>query len=174
MCFSGVPSITSKFLSQNSAMTCRHTPHGLHSPETVFSGPPTIAIATKLRSPSLTALKKAVRSAQLSVNTRHFQYYIRYISYLTKQAARLLPGNENTEYMRFHVPWRQDSSMLRILSLLYLVPEGCSRCTLFVYAKNVKNSCSDICECRTCAEVNAGFDVFSVNQHRYAFTRMVG
>ncbi len=45
-------------------MTCRHTPHGVHSPETVFSGPPTIAIATKLRSPSLTALKKAVRSAQ--------------------------------------------------------------------------------------------------------------
>ena len=52
--------------SQNSRMTWRHTPQGAHHSLTGLpSGPPTTAMATKSRTPSLTALKKAVRSAQL-------------------------------------------------------------------------------------------------------------
>ena len=42
------------------------TPQGAHHSLTGLpSGPPTTAMATKSRTPSLTALKKAVRSAQL-------------------------------------------------------------------------------------------------------------
>lgn len=41
------------------------SPHGAVSTRSPFSGPATIAIAAKERSPSLTALKNAVRSAQL-------------------------------------------------------------------------------------------------------------
>ena len=51
--------------SQNSRITWRHTPHGGHARLTgAPAGPPAIAMATKSRSPSLTALKNAVRSAQ--------------------------------------------------------------------------------------------------------------
>lgn len=48
--------------SQNSAITWRQTPHGVHSPTP--SLPPATAIAKNSRLPSDTALKKAVRSAQ--------------------------------------------------------------------------------------------------------------
>ena len=52
--------------SQNSRKTWRHTPQGAHqSLMGLPSAPPTTAMATKPRTPSLTALKMAVRSAQL-------------------------------------------------------------------------------------------------------------
>ena len=45
---------------------CLHTPHGAHSPVCMPFFPPTMAIARKALFPSDTALKKAVRSAQLA------------------------------------------------------------------------------------------------------------
>jgi hypothetical protein len=48
---------------QNSDITCRQTPHGAGAVISPFF-PPTMAIFTKSRFPSLTALKKAVLSAQ--------------------------------------------------------------------------------------------------------------
>ena len=50
---------TLKSGSQNSAITCLHTPQGKHS-----LLPPTIAMLQNSRSPSLIALKNAVLSAQ--------------------------------------------------------------------------------------------------------------
>ena len=50
---------------QNSIITCRHTPQGGVRSVSAPSGPPTMQIARNCRAPSLTALKKAVRSAQL-------------------------------------------------------------------------------------------------------------
>ena len=47
---------------QNSAMTCRQTPQGAASPTP--SVPPVMAMAENRLTPSLTALKNAVRSAQ--------------------------------------------------------------------------------------------------------------
>ena len=64
--------------AQNSAITCLHTPHGVHRSDPCRSaGAPTMAIALKyfrqscsapmpcLRSPSLIAFTKAVRSAHI-------------------------------------------------------------------------------------------------------------
>ena len=56
--------ITRKSLSQNSAITWRQTPQGVHSFSKSPSLPPTTAIAMNSFSPSLIALKKATRSAQ--------------------------------------------------------------------------------------------------------------
>ena len=49
---------------QNSIITCRQTPQGAVLRSGSPSGAATMAMAVNRRAPSLTALKKAVRSAQ--------------------------------------------------------------------------------------------------------------
>ena len=61
-----LPEISSTGISgeQNSAITCLHTPQGGNTPLTFPPLPPQTASILKLLTPSLTALKTAVRSAQ--------------------------------------------------------------------------------------------------------------